>query len=112
MASSMTIDQILWDLNHCDGEYPEAAFQAAREQWNQIVPRLIELIEDAAERTEDDERVTTWGHIGAMFLLTEFDAKEALPAILCSMCISEVKGLYGDFIPDTAFESARIASVI
>ena len=110
MASSMTIEQILRDLNYCDGEYPEAAFQAAREQRDEIVPRLIELIEDAAERAEYDERVTTWGHIGAIFLLTEFDEKKSLPAILSSLCISEVKGLYGDFITDSLpHVAARLA---
>jgi|GEM_PF-772028 len=98
MAANMTIDQILWDLNYCDGEYPEAAFQAAREQRNEIIPRLIELIEDAADRAEDDEIVTTWGHMGAMFLLTDFGAKEGLPAILRAMRISNAKDLYGDFI--------------
>ena len=98
MAACMTIDQILWELNYCDGEYPEAAFQAAREQRNEIIPRLIELIEDAADRAEDDEIVTTWGHMGAMFLLTDFGARERFPAILRAMCISNARDLYGDFI--------------
>ena len=110
MASNMTIDQILWDLNYCDGEYPEAAFQAAREQRDEIIPQLIELIEDAGGRADEDERVTTWGHIGAMFLLTEFDAKAELPVILRSMCNSEVKDLYGDFITDSLpHVAARLA---
>ncbi len=110
MASNMTIDQILWDLNYCDGEYPEAAFQAALEQRDEIIPQLIELIEDAGGRADEDGRVTTWGHIGAMFLLTEFNAKEGLPAILSSMCCSEVKDLYGDFITDSLpYVAARLA---
>ena len=110
MASNMTIDQILWDLNYCDGEYPEAAFQAAREQRDEIIPQLIELIEDAVGRADEDERVTTWGHIGAMFLLTEFDAKEGLSVILRSMCNSEVQDLYGDFITDCLpYVAARLA---
>ncbi|MBC7966513.1 MAG: DUF1186 domain-containing protein [Fuerstia sp.] len=101
MASSMTIDQILWDLNYCDGEYPEAAFQAALERRDEIIPVLIELIEDASGRADEGERVTTWGHIGAMFLLTEFGAKEGLPVILSSMRNAEVKDLYGNFITDS-----------
>ncbi len=110
MGSSMTIDQILWDLNYCDGEYPEAAFQAALERRDEIFSVLIELIEDAGRRADEDERVTTWGHIGAMFLLTEFGANEGLPVILSSMCNSEVKDLYGDFITDSLpYVVARLA---
>lgn len=100
MTTNMTIDQILWDLKYCDGEFPEAAFQAAREKRTEIIPRLIECIEEATRDADEFESVGTWGHIASLFLLTEFEAKEAFPAILKSMCSESVYELYGDSVTE------------
>jgi len=101
MTTNMTIDQILWDLKYCDGEFPEAAFQAAREQRTEIVPRLIECIEEATRDADEFESVPTWGHVASLILLTEFEAREAFPAILKSMCSEAVEELYGDLITES-----------
>ena len=107
MAASMTIDQILRDLNYCDNEFPEAAWEAALERRDEIIPKLTEAIEDAASKVDDDQIVATWGHVAALFLLTELDAKAEFPVIMKSMCCSEPDELYGGFISE---ELPRIAA--
>ncbi len=111
MSMTMTCDQILWELNYCDGTFPEAAVQAARQHRDEIIPRLITAISDATKIYEDRGAVETWGHIAALFLLYEFNAKQAFPAIMESACSSGSEGLYGDFIAeDLHFIAARLAS--
>jgi len=100
MSANMTCGQILRDLKHCDNVFPGAAFEAARLHRDEIIPGLIAEIHDATKASEAGEIVTTWGHIAALFLLMEFDVKEAFPAILISMCSSKAEELYGDFIPE------------
>ena len=100
MSAKMTCGQILRDLKHCDNVFPGAAFEAARLHRDEIIPGLITEIHDATKASEDGAIVATWGHIAALFLLMEFDAKEAFPAILLSMCSADAEDLYGDFITE------------
>ena len=109
MTTDMTLDQIIWDLNYCDNEFPAAAFEAARQQRDAIIPRLIEILEEATKDANDDVPVMTWGHIAAMFLLTEFDVKEAFPAILDAMCSLDASRVYGDARDSFAPIAARLA---
>jgi len=110
MSVNTTCRQILRDLKHCDNVFPEAAIEAARLHRDEIIPGLIAEIHDATKASEDDDIVATFGHIAALILLTEFDAKEAFPAILLSMCSAEAEDLYGDFITeDLKHVAARLA---
>ena len=110
MSENMTCRQILRDLKHCDNVFPGAAIEAARLHRDEIIPGLIAEIHDATKASDDGSIVATWGHIAALFLLMEFDAKEAFPAILLSMCSVEAEELYGDFITeDLKYIAARLA---
>lgn len=110
MSENMTCRQILCDLKHCDNVFPGAAFEAARLHRDEIIPGLIDEIHDATKASDDKAIVATWGHIAALFLLMEFDAKEAFPAILLSMCSADAEELYGDFITeDLKHVAARLA---
>ena len=110
MSENMTCRQILCDLKHCDDVFPGAAIEAARLHRDEIIPGLIAEIDEATEASDDRAIVATWGHIAALFLLMEFDAKEAFPAILLSMCSADVEDLYGDFITeDLKHIAARLA---
>ncbi len=111
MATSMTCNQILRDLKYCDNKFPEAAIQAARQNRDEMIPGLMAEITDATKVSEEGEAVATWGHIAALFLLFEFNAKQAFPEILRSMCIEEAEGLYGDYITeDLQHIAARLSN--
>lgn len=110
MSSNLTCRQIVRDLKYCDNEFPGAAISAARLHRDEIIPGLVAEIHDATIDSEDGGIVATWGHIAALFLLTEFDAKIAFPAILISMCSHNAEELYGDFITeDLKYIAARLA---
>jgi len=104
MPTPMTVHQILRDLKYCDNEFPEASIQAAREtaaeRRDELILGLIAEIHDATKISEDGGNVVTWGHIAALFLLFEFHAREAFPAIFLAMCAEKADFLYGDSITE------------
>jgi len=65
-----------------DGVLPEGAIRAAQQCSRAITPRLIELIRSATHCVRAGDDPPGNGHFFALFLLAEFRAKEALPAIL------------------------------
>jgi hypothetical protein len=107
-----TIDEIIAELDQpYSGKLPEQAIRAAQSRKEEITPRLIELIQSATARIREGEQVRGNGHLIAMYLLTEFRAKEALPAILEAMSLSEEDAdeLYGDSISE---DLPRVFSVL
>lgn len=110
MEEYKSCHQILRDLKYCDTEFPRAAIEAARQHRDDIIPGLIAEIHDATKASESNERVSTWGHIAGLCLLSEFEAKEAFPAILISMTSAKADELWGDFITeDLPQVAARLA---
>jgi len=111
-SSSAVLDQIMTELNSPGfEELPEETIRLAREHREAIIPRLIEAIERATERSRKGEYVEENGHFYGVFLLTEFEAKEALPAIVESMLLPEdmTYDLYGDTL--TEYFSACLAAL-
>ncbi|MBI3410101.1 MAG: DUF1186 domain-containing protein [Planctomycetes bacterium] len=100
---SADIDAILKELDSPFDVLPEHAFPAARLHRDQIIPGLIGLIEKAVEDTKCGRRVETNGHFFALFLLAEFRAAEALPAILEAVSLPGEKSL--DLYDDAITES-------
>ena len=76
MSENMTCEQILRDLTYCDNEFPDDAIQAARSKRDELIPGLIETIRNATEKSIDGGVVYSMGHIMAMLLLKEFNAKQ------------------------------------
>jgi hypothetical protein len=82
-ADELTLDEIVAELDRpYDGTLPERALRAAQQRREEITPRLIELIRNATEVVRAGGEVPGNGHFLALYLLTEFRAKEAWPAIL------------------------------
>jgi hypothetical protein len=82
-TSEFSLDDIVAELDQeYSGKLPENAIRAAQRQRDAIVPRLIELLRKATEDVRAGRTRERNGHLFALFLLTEFKAKEALPAIL------------------------------
>jgi hypothetical protein len=100
MTENMTCEQILRDLTYCDNEFPSAAIEAARLKRDELIPGLIETIRNATEKSNDRGVVCSMGHIMAMLLLKEFNAKNGFPAILESMSSKDADDLFGDVITE------------
>ena len=84
---SSDVDAILAELDAPFGVLPEKAIAAARLHRHLIIPRLIELIEKATQAVQLGRKVETNGHFFALFLLAEFRACTALPAILNALSL-------------------------
>ncbi len=101
-ADQADLEAIIRELN-TDEEYklPAEAFVAARQHREQIIPHLIQLIADATEEVRTTKKYKKeQGHFFALFLLGEFQAKEALPTIVEAICLPE-RGpfhLFGDAV--------------
>ncbi len=94
----VTLDRIMSELDEATDELPEDAIRYAQSHREQITPRLIQAIRDATARAAAGDIPEGNAHFFALFLLTEFQAKEALPAILDA--ISLPGGLPHDLFGD------------
>src|SRR5262249_4382654 len=83
------LDAIIELLDTVDDVLPEKAFEFARAPKSEIIPRLIGLIDRAAANAAAGEIPPTNGHYFALFLLAEFRATEALPAIVRAVSLPD-----------------------
>jgi hypothetical protein len=83
----VTVEQILADLDDVGIEVPYAAIRAARERREEIIPRLIGVLRDTMAKWQAGEFPKGHAHWRAMYLIAEFGAKEALPAIMDAMVL-------------------------
>src|SRR5262249_45097307 len=102
-TADKALDFIVEEFLSADRTLPVEAIELARQHRDAVIPRLIRLIEDATELARDGEEIETNGHFFALYLLAEFRAKEALPAIVASFSLSGdgADVLYGDAITET-----------
>lgn len=101
--SDSDLDLIVAELDaEFTGRFPEQAIRAAQLRRDEIKPRLIELIRGATEVVRSGKVLERNGHLYAVFLLTEFGAKEALPAILEAISLPEDGpfDLFGDAVTE------------
>ena len=77
-----SVEWIIEELREGMGKLPEAAIRAARESRALVVPRLIQAIEEAVAEWRSGDKPVGHTHFFALYLLAEFRAKEAWPAIL------------------------------
>jgi len=96
------LDGVIAELDATGRTLPRSAIQRIRAHRDLAVPRLIEVIRTATAnaRAGDVPRGNT--HFFALFLLAEFQAKEALPAILDAVLLpgEEPFDLFGDAITE------------
>lgn len=76
------LDEIIRGLDEGFEKIPKKAILAARENRERIIPRLIQTIEEATAKIAAGNEVPGNAPFFALFLLTEFGAREAFPAIL------------------------------
>ena len=75
-------EAVIAELHASFERLPEAAMRQAREHRDVMVPRLIQTIREATAVVRQGNKVDGNAHFFALFMLTEFRAKEALPTIL------------------------------
>ncbi|MFN3194308.1 MAG: DUF1186 domain-containing protein [Aureliella sp.] len=96
------VESIVDQLIETDSRLPVEAIQAAREKREEITPYLIQLIEDATRDCRQGLGIEDNGHFYATYLLAEFQATEAWPAVLAAVSLPGEKPfeLYEDAITE------------
>ena len=101
------LDEIICEIDVPFGELPIEAIRAAQKHRDQIIPRLVQLIERAAREVEDGEKLETNGAFFALFLLIEFCAAEAFETIV--RAVSLPGGLPSNLFGDGIHEALPLA---
>jgi hypothetical protein len=102
VAEELSLDEIIAELESPGRLLPERALREAQRRRDEVTPRLIELIRVATQAVRDGGDPEGNGHFFALFLLGEFRANEALPAILEAISVpdDEPIALFGDAITE------------
>ena len=104
-TSSLTgddLESIINRLDLPDGGFPSDAIEEARKRSQEITPLLIRLIKDATHDCRQGHLDDCYGHFIGVFLLAEFRAFEAWPAIRDAISLPDDKPdeLFGDAITE------------
>ncbi len=100
LEGDANLDKIISDLDTAGRELPVEAIREARRHRDAMVPKLIEVLQEASAAARSGEKREGRAPFFALFLLTEFQAKEALSAILAAVSLpGELPfDLFGDAI--------------
>jgi len=79
--------ETIFDFQYCGNKFPHQAVKQARELRDWIIPNLIEVVRDATSYARFHVSNNDCSAQFAVHLLAEFQAKEALPAILDSLSL-------------------------
>ena len=102
-AIAAELDRIVAELDEGENKLPEQALREAREHRDLMIPRLIEVLQATTSAARQGEKPEGNAHFFAVFLLTEFQAEEAFPAILEAFSLpGDVPSrLFGDAVTST-----------
>ena len=102
-AIAAELDRIVAGLAAGVRKLPVDAIREAREHRDLMVPRLIKVLEDATSGARAGNMPEGNAHFFAVFLLSEFQAEEALPAIIKAFSLpGELPfELFGDAVTST-----------
>lgn len=97
--TTMTIDEILKDLNRGGFVFPSAGMKAAIEQQEAITPHLLQIlratIDDPYDVPED-----SMAYVAALYLLAQFREKRAFPLIIEFSRFEEIEEFLNDIITE------------
>jgi len=97
----MNVEEILAQLERNEGHLPQTALEEAAGHREEIIPRLVKVLEDVARDPEpyaaDQNRMI---HLYATYLLAQFRETRALPLLLkiVSGPGGTVRGLFGSMV--------------
>lgn len=94
------IDRIVAELDVGFNVLPEHAIHETREHRELMIPRLIEVLQEAIATVHAGDLPEGQAHFFAVFLLTEFQANEAFPVMLEAFSLPDSlpSDLFGDAI--------------
>ncbi|MCY2962704.1 MAG: DUF1186 domain-containing protein [Planctomycetota bacterium] len=101
--AEFNIDQVMEELAGGVKKLPEQALRTAQAHRDAMIPRLIACIEQATANVAAGTGVQGNAHFFALFLLTEFRAGQAWPAIRAALTLPEDGpfDLFGDAITES-----------
>lgn len=110
IALSNQVEQLNWDeilreLDNAWNHLPEQALRTCQRHAEQAIPRLIAVLEEAARLGREGKTREGCAPYLAILLLTEFQAKAALPAILDVYSLQEP--VLGELLGDGITEDPR-----
>jgi len=105
----MNIDEIIAELKYNNGDFPQAAVDAAIEQYGDLKPILLNELTSLANKNELSRKYIL--HFFAMFILAKFREPEAYPVFvrLVSLPGETVQAVLGDIVTESL--PALLASV-
>jgi len=111
LEGDTNLDKIVSDLDAAGWKLPVGAIREARRHRDAMVPKLIGVLQEASAEARSGGKREGQAPFFALFLLAEFKAKEALPAILEAVSLpGELPfDLFGDAI--TSILSRVLASL-
>jgi hypothetical protein len=112
MSEALSLEAIISQLDApYNGTLPRVALREAQRRGTEMVPDLIDLIKKATAASRTGEVPTRNGHLFALYLLTEFRAKEALASIVEAISLPGEGpfDLFGDTITE---DLSRILAVL
>lgn len=97
------LERIIDELDADLGKLPVATIREVRKHSDLMVPRLINVLNDTISNARQGELPDGNAHFFAIFLLSEFNAKEAFPVILEAISLPGDLpfDLFGDAITST-----------
>ena len=99
----MDIDEILRCLERDTGKFPREALQAAIERRDEIIPRLLEILEETIRNAEElAEQHGYMAPLYAMYLLAQFRETRAYPLVVqfARLAREITDALSGDFVTE------------
>ncbi|MHB1034039.1 MAG: DUF1186 domain-containing protein [Pirellulales bacterium] len=102
-AIDAELDRIMEELNAGVGKLPEDAIREVRQHADLMVPRLIDVLQEATAAAREGMTPKGNSHFFALFLVTELRAEEAFPAIVEAFSLpGELpEELFGDAVTST-----------
>ncbi|WLD11388.1 DUF1186 domain-containing protein [Planctellipticum variicoloris] len=102
-SAEIDLDRIMQELDQRTKKLPVQALRTVQAHRDLFIPRLIQSLEDAATKIAAGQEVAADSSFFALFLLTEFQAKEAWPAIRKAISVpgDGAFDLFGDAVTES-----------
>lgn len=96
------LDSIMRGLEEGVTSVPETAIREARQHRERMIPRLTQALKNAVAGVREEKKPAGNAHLLALYLLTEFKATEAFPALLEAISLPGdlAEDLFGDAVLD------------
>src|SRR6266487_2525778 len=109
--ADVDLDALVRELDAAFDRLPEEALRQCQREREVMTPRLIEVLQEAVRLGREGVVREGNAHFFALFLLTEFQAKEALPVILEAFSLRDpvLDGLFGGAVTET---TRRVLAVL